>query len=105
MVRHCHNCGVELEEIDTVVRESESHLDRILRVQAIHTQLLEAILSDQAHLDADVTALLAGLAAVEAEIAALKNVPTSPPLDFTGLDAAVAQLTADAPAPATPPTP
>lgn len=60
-------------------------------------------MSDQSHLDADVAALTtqidavnAAVAAVAAEIAALKVVPVGTPLDFTALDAKVVDLTAAA---------
>lgn len=59
----------------------------------------------QAHLDQDVQALTAGISNVEAEIAALKNQPPAAQLDFTALDAAVARLAGDAPAPTPDPTP
>lgn len=72
------------------------------RVLAAHITRLEHLMtqfsSDQAHLDADVTALTDGLTAVEAEIAALKSQPQASALDFTALDAAVARVTADVPA-------
>jgi peptidoglycan hydrolase CwlO-like protein len=66
------------------------------------TKEIHKMSESQQHLDADVQALTAGLDAVEAEIAALKNQPPAAALDFTALDAAVARLQGDAPAP-TPP--
>ncbi len=63
------------------------------------------IMADQDKLDTDVKALLAGLGNVEVEIAALKAQPAATSLNFTGLDAAVARLQADAPAPTLPPAP
>lgn len=53
-------------------------------------------MTNQEQLDADVQALNDGLAAVEAEIAALKD-QAPETLDFTGLDSAVSRLKADAP--------
>lgn len=61
------------------------------------TESMVQLMSDQSHLDADVQALGAGLDAIEAEIAQLKQ--ANPAVDFTGLDAAVSRLQADAPAP------
>ncbi len=66
-------------------------------------QMETRIMADQDKLDTDVKALLAGLGNVEKEVAALKAQPAAPSLDFTGLDAAVARLQTDAPAPAAPP--
>jgi ribosomal protein L12E/L44/L45/RPP1/RPP2 len=63
------------------------------------------LMSDQAHLDADVQALTQATTAVEAEIAALKSQPLAGSLDFSRLDAAVAQLQGDAPAAAPAPAP
>jgi chromosome segregation ATPase len=61
------------------------------------TKEIHAMSDDQNHLDADVQALVSGLDAVEAEIAALKNQPAADALDFTGVDAVVARLQADVP--------
>lgn len=75
--------------------------DIITRLKAIERKLTK-VTSNQDHLSADVAALGAAIAAVEAEIVALKNQPPEA-LDFTGLDAAVAQLQGDVPAPVEPP--
>ena len=68
----------------------------LARLAAIERKL-EAVLSEQSHLDADVQAEEASIAAIatavtaiQAEIAALKQ--QNPALDFTGLDQAVTDL-------------
>jgi hypothetical protein len=61
---------------------------------------MSEVQSDQQHLDADVAAEGASIDAIEAEIANLKNQPAGTPLDFTALDATVARLKGDEPAPA-----
>lgn len=53
-------------------------------------------MTNQEHIDSDVAALGTGLAAIEAEIVALKAQVGAGELDFTGLDAVTAQLVADA---------
>lgn len=58
----------------------------------------------QSHLDADVAALAASLASIEAEIADLKAAH-APAVDFTGLDNAVATAKGLVPAPVAPPAP
>lgn len=76
-------------------------------LHAVHglRESMVMLVSDQSHLDADVQALVAGLDAIEQEIAALKNQPQAASLDFSALDAAVSRLQGDAqpPAPPTPP--
>lgn len=62
------------------------------------------LMSDQSKLDADVQAENDALTVIEKEIADLKNQPPAAALDFTALDAAVARIKGDEPAP-TPPTP
>jgi hypothetical protein len=74
-------------------------LDHVAQKLAHLTKEIAAMSQDQSHLDADVQALTAGLDAVEAEIASLKNQPAAAAVDFTALDAAVARLQGDAPAP------
>lgn len=74
----------------------------IKRIQAMEEQMTD-INADQTKLDADVASLDAGIANVEAEIAALKAVPAGTPLNFAGLDAAVAKLQSDGTAPPPPP--
>lgn len=66
------------------------------RIAALEVRMSD-ISSDQAHLNTEVDALKAAVSAVEAEVAALKAQPTSTPLDFSGLDAAVQQLQGDVP--------
>ena len=63
----------------------------------VHTQMLEAIVSDQekintdvASIEADVASINTAMTAVAAEIASLKQ--TVPTLDTTGLDKAVTDL-------------
>lgn len=73
--------------------------------QRITLREIKRMSDSQAHLDQDVQALTAGISNVEAEIAALKNQPPAAQLDFTALDAAVARLAGDAPAPTPDPTP
>jgi hypothetical protein len=65
---------------------------------------IATLMTDQDKLDADVAAENTAISAIEAEIAALKNQPPAASLDFTGLDAAVAKLQGDAPAPIAAPT-
>lgn len=62
--------------------------------------------NDQAHLDADVQSLGQATASIETEIANLKQQEGAAGLNFTGLDAAVAQLQSAAPsAPSPEPAP
>jgi predicted negative regulator of RcsB-dependent stress response len=70
---------------------------KILAAIAALSKKVDALMSDQSHLDAQVAQIVAGVAAlntaatdIEAEIAALKA--ANPAVDFTALDAAVASL-------------
>jgi len=65
-------------------------------------KLLGVIISNQEHLDADVSALLAAAAAISDEIAALKSQPAAAAVDFTGLDSVVGTFQGLVPAPAAP---
>ena len=87
----CEHCDLELSDIAAVLVHVLHHIARMER-------LMTEFANDQAHLDADVNALTAGISDVETEIAALKAQPADVPLDFTALDAAVARVKADAPA-------
>lgn len=78
--------------LSKVEHHLEHHLKEIERT-------LETVTSNQEQLNADVSALGDAIAAVEQEVSDLKNQPPEA-LDFTGLDAAVARLQGDAPAPA-----
>jgi predicted negative regulator of RcsB-dependent stress response len=87
--------------LDTKVSTSGKDLNSRFKLVRRVTQREEPmtdVSADQTHLDADVAALSVGLSAVEAEVAALKA--AQPHVDFTALDAAVARLQSDVPAPA-----
>ncbi len=74
-------------------------------VKSLHREM-RLILSDQSHLDADVTALTDGLTAIETEIANLKA--ANPAVNFGDLDKLVGRVKGDvpaAPAPGTTPDP
>lgn len=81
-----------------ILHQINQSTDVIRRLKGIE-RTLHTVTSNQESLDADVSALGDAISAVEAEVAALKNQPPEA-LDFTGLDAAVARLQGDAPAPA-----
>ena len=74
---------------------------QILNLLTQVNQKVDKLMSEQADINADVTAIQAAVTALAAEIASLKA--SNPALDLTGLDAAVASLTALAAPPATPP--
>jgi predicted negative regulator of RcsB-dependent stress response len=76
---------------------TSSQYNKIIAALAALTTKVDKLMSDQSHLDAQVAAINAGVAAlttaatnIAAEIAALKA--ANPAVDFTGLDAAVASL-------------
>ena len=58
---------------------------------------VDKLMSEQAELNTDVANLVAAVAAVSAEIDALKA--ANPAIDFTGLETAIASVQALAPAP------
>lgn len=78
-----------LENLRTIHRK----LDRL-------TESVDHIMSDQSHLDTDITALSGYFADIEAEVANLKAQPAADALDFTALDALVASAKAADPGPA-----
>lgn len=77
------------------VRPLFKKLDKIIRK-------VDAMTDNQAHLDADVAAILDAVSAIESEIATLKAQPEAENIDFTGLDAAVARIQGDVPAESAP---
>lgn len=88
----CHHCR---EDFPTQLARVEHKLDLVIEQNG-------KIMTDQQHLDADVAELGTALTNISDEIVALKNQPGAPALDFTALDAAVAQAQGLAPAPAAP---
>jgi hypothetical protein len=88
--------------------DRHTHTER--RLDALGEQMSN-ISDNQAKLDADTKAISDSLAVIEAEIFALKQQPQASQLNFAGLDAAVARVKGDEPAPAaappvvTPPAP
>jgi hypothetical protein len=78
-----------------------THDREIIRLLNRIDRKVNHLMTDQDRLDADVAALGTGLAVVAQEIADLKA--ANPALDFTGLDKAVSDLAALAPA--APPAP
>jgi len=85
----------KLYESDPADESVQEKLNRIL-------DLLGVIISDQEHLDADVSALVAAAAAISDEISALKAQPAAASVDFTGLDRVVGTFQGLVPAPAAP---
>jgi hypothetical protein len=71
-----------------------------------HLHVLEELavteISDQQHLDTDVTAIVTATGLIAAEISALKAQPAAAALNFTGLDSAMSSLQQLAPQPAAP---
>lgn len=84
-----------------------ARLTRLESTVEIHTRLirilsheLEQLMSDQSHLDSDVAELTTDFAAIKDEIAKLEAAAAAgQPLDFTALDAVVADVKANVPAP------
>lgn len=70
-------------------QSSAAHAAQLERVR-------EQIMSDQERLNAGIAAIITGLAAIESEIDTLKVQPGAGALDFSGLDALVARVAADA---------
>jgi len=87
------------------------HPDRLLLLlllneTVLNTHRLDSIMTSQENLNTDVTALTDGIAAIEAEVAALKSQPAAAQLDLSGLDAVVKRVRGDVPAaPAQSPAP
>lgn len=95
-------CGLEFIDNDEHLLH---HLHRIENRLDTLGEQMTAFSSDQAHLDADVSAENDALGNIEAEITALKNQPASAALDFSKLDAEVARVKGDQPAATVPPVP
>lgn len=78
----------------------------VLNESIRNTHRLEAIMTSQENVTADVAALNDGLAQIEAEVASLKAQPAAAQLDLSGLDAVVSRVKGDVPAaPAAPSAP
>ena len=78
----------------------------IVQMLGLVLERLDQIMSDQDVLNQFVSDLGTAIAAVSAEIEALKNQPAATPLDWTAADAALANLQAlEPPAPAPAPNP
>ncbi len=77
------------------------HPDRFLQLLTLNA--IGHLMAQQDDLTTDVTALNDGLAQIEAEVTALKAQPAAARLDLSGLDAVVARVKGDLPAPAAPP--
>lgn len=90
----CQFCGKTFHVHHEVI---EHKLDHVI-------EGITKLTTDQEHLDADVQALGTALSTIADEIAALKSQPGAPALDFSALDAAVAQAQglATPPAPSAP---
>jgi primosomal protein N' len=96
--QHCDTC----DDWPEFARYLAAGINHIIEQQ-------ERIMTDQDRIDADVTALTNAEQAIAAEVADLKAQiaagTTAAALDFSGLDAIAAKLTADEPAPAAPADP
>lgn len=94
-------CTGHADQLDAIQHTLQHLVAEVAAVKCDQRAILMRegkIMSDQEHLDADVQALGAGITVVADEITSLKNQPGAPAMDFTGLDAAVAQLQGLAPA-------